>query len=108
MADSTNTSEKKRILTGIRPTGVPEHAELTTWLAWFLPVGMLERNPTLKAEVEAIENPEDATTKGKSVPAAFYIYPVMQAANILLPHAHLVPVGKDQLPHIELTRRTRS
>jgi tryptophanyl-tRNA synthetase len=67
---------------------------------------MLERNPTLKAEMEAIENPEDAKTKGKSVPVAFYIYPVMQVANILLPRAHLVPVGEDQLPHIELTRET--
>ena len=85
---------------------VPEHAELMTWLAWLVPVGMLERNPTLKAEMEAIDNPGDATTKGKSVPVAFYIYPVMQVANILLPRAHLVPVGEDQLPHIELTRET--
>ena len=85
---------------------VPEHAELTTWLAWFLPVGMLERNPTLRAEMEEIDSPKDATTKGKSVPVAFYIYPVMQVANILLPRAHLVPVGEDQLPHIELTRET--
>ncbi len=83
---------------------VPEHAELMTWLAWFMPVGMLERNPTLKAEMEAIEKPADATTRGKSVPVAFYIYPVMQVANILLTRAHLVPVGEDQLPHIELTR----
>jgi len=87
-------------------SSIPEHAELMTWLAWFMPVGMLERNPTLKAEMEAIDRPGDATTKGKSVPVAFYIYPVMQAANILLPRAHLVPVGKDQLPHIELTRET--
>jgi tryptophanyl-tRNA synthetase len=85
---------------------VPEHAELTTWLAWFLPVGMLERNPTLKAEMEAMEHPEDGKTKGKSVPVAFYIYPVMQVANILMPRANLVPVGEDQLPHIELTRET--
>src|SRR5438876_3162349 len=85
-------------------SSIPEHAELMTWLAWFMPVGMLERNPTLKAEMEAIDRPGDATTKGKSVPVAFYIYPVMQAANILLPRAHLVPVGEDQLPHIELTR----
>ena len=83
---------------------VPEHAELMTWLAWFMPVGMLERNPTLKAEMEAIESPGDATKKGKSVPVAFYIYPVMQVANILMTRAHLVPVGEDQLPHIELTR----
>jgi tryptophanyl-tRNA synthetase len=83
---------------------IPEHTELMTWLAWFMPVGMLERNPTLKAEMEAIESPEDATTRGKSVPVAFYIYPVMQVANILTFRAHLVPVGEDQLPHIELTR----
>ena len=36
--------------------------------------------------------------------SAFFIYPVMQVANILLPRAHLVPVGEDQLPHIEMTR----
>jgi len=83
---------------------VPEHAELTTWIGWFLPVSVLERNPTLKAEMQAIENPEDASTEAKSVPVAFYTYPVMQVANILMPRAHLVPVGEDQLPHIEMTR----
>lgn len=83
---------------------VPEHAELMLWLTWFLPVGMLERNPTLKAEMQALENPDDAKTKGKSVPVAFYIYPVMQVANILLSRAHLVPVGEDQLAHLELAR----
>jgi tryptophanyl-tRNA synthetase len=82
---------------------VPEHAELTTWLSWFLPLGMLERNPTLKSEMEAIERGDD-THAGKSVPVAFYTYPVMQVANILMPRAHLVPVGEDQLPHIEMTR----
>jgi tryptophanyl-tRNA synthetase len=83
---------------------VPEHAELTTWLGWFLPISMLERNPTLKAEMAEIENPEDGQKEGKSVPVAFYTYPVMQVANILMPRAHLVPVGEDQLPHIEMTR----
>ena len=85
---------------------VPEHAELTTWLGWFLPVSMLERNPTLKAEMAAMENPEDGSQERKAVPVAFYTYPVMQVANILMPRAHLVPVGEDQLPHIELTRET--
>ena len=75
---------------------VPEHAELALWLGWFLPLGMLQRNPTLKAEMEDFGR--------KSVPVAFFTYPVMQVANILLPRAHLVPVGEDQLPHIELTR----
>ena len=78
---------------------VPEHAELMAWLAWFLPRSMLERNPTLKAEMEAVETP------GKPAPVAFYIYPVMQVANILLPRAHLVAAGEDQLPHIELARQ---
>jgi tryptophanyl-tRNA synthetase len=85
---------------------VPEHAELTTLLGWFLPIAMLERNPTLKAEIAALENPEDGSSERKSVPIAFYTYPVMQVANILMPRAHLVPVGEDQLPHIELTRET--
>jgi tryptophanyl-tRNA synthetase len=75
---------------------IPENAELTTWLSWYLPLGMLQRNPTLKAEMDAFNN--------KSVPVAFFTYPVMQSANILLPRAHLVPVGEDQLPHIEMTR----
>jgi tryptophanyl-tRNA synthetase len=75
---------------------IPEHAELTLWLSWFLPLGMLQRNPTLKAEMEDFGR--------RSVPVAFFTYPLMQVANILLPRAHLVPVGEDQLPHIELTR----
>jgi tryptophanyl-tRNA synthetase len=75
---------------------IPEHAELTLWLSWFLPLGMLQRNPTLKAEMEDFGR--------KSVPVAFFTYPVMQIANILMPRAHVVPVGEDQLPHIELTR----
>jgi tryptophanyl-tRNA synthetase len=77
---------------------VPEHAELTIWLSWYLPLGRLQRNPTLKAEMEEIE------AGNKSVPVAFFTYPVMQVANILLPRAHLVPTGEDQSPHIEMTR----
>ncbi len=83
---------------------VPEHAELTMWLAWFCSVGMLDRNRTLKAEMAAIAHPKDSATGGRSVPVAFYIYPVMQVANILLPRAELVPVGDDQLPHVEMAR----
>jgi tryptophanyl-tRNA synthetase len=56
---------------------IPEHAELALWLSWFLPLGRLQRNPTLKAEMEDFGR--------KSVPVAFFTYPVMQAANILLP-----------------------
>ena len=75
---------------------IPEHAELTMWLSWYLPLGWLQRNPTLKAEMADLES--------KSIPVAFFNYPVMQVANILMPKAHLVPVGDDQLPHIEMTR----
>ncbi len=77
---------------------VPEHAELTTLLSWFVGMGRLQRNPTLKAEMEDVEQKMD------SVPVAFFTYPVMQVANILLPKAHAVPVGEDQMPHIEMTR----
>jgi tryptophanyl-tRNA synthetase len=75
---------------------IPEHAELTLWLSWYLPLTRLQRNPTLKAEMDDLE--------GKPVPVAFFNYPVMQVANILMPKADLVPVGEDQLPHIEMTR----
>ncbi len=75
---------------------VPEHHELSLWLSWYTPLGMLQRNPTLKAEM--------ADFASKSVPVAFFNYPIMQVANILMPKAHLVPVGEDQLPHIEMTR----
>ena len=78
---------------------VPEHAELTIWLSWWISLGRLERNPTLKAEIAELESRSEA-----AVPVAFFTYPVMQVANILLPRAHLVPTGEDQSPHIELTR----
>lgn len=75
---------------------VPEHAELTVWLSWATPLGWLQRNPTLKAEMAALGS--------KSIPVAFFTYPVMQVANILLPKADLVPTGDDQSPHVEMTR----
>jgi tryptophanyl-tRNA synthetase len=77
---------------------VPQHTELTVMLSWFTPLARLQRNPTLKAEMD------DLDTGQRGVPVGFFIYPVMQVANILLPRAHLVPVGEDQLPHIEMTR----
>ncbi len=77
---------------------VPQHAELSVLLSWYLPLGPLRKNPTLKAEMADLERTR------KSVPVGFFIYPLMQVANILMPRAHLVPGGDDQLPHIELTR----
>jgi|TARA_B100001971_G_scaffold214824_1_gene254597 tryptophanyl-tRNA synthetase len=75
---------------------VPEFAELSMLLSFITPLGMLERNPTLKTELDAL--PVDRRSVG------FYNYPMSQVADILLPRAHLVPVGEDQAPHIEMTR----
>ena len=78
---------------------VPEHAELTIWLSWYVGLGRLQRNPTLKAEMDELES-----RSRESVPVAFFTYPVMQVANILMPKANLVPTGEDQSPHVEMTR----
>ena len=75
---------------------VPEFAELTMLLSFITPLGMLERNPTLKGELD------DLDVEQRTV--GFFNYPMSQVADILLPQAHLVPVGDDQLPHIEMTR----
>ena len=75
---------------------VHEFAELTMLLSFITPLGMLERNPTLKGELDAL--PVERRSVG------FYSYPMSQVADILLPRAHLVPVGDDQSPHVEMTR----
>jgi len=75
---------------------VSEHAELFMLLSMFVPISLVDRNPTLKAEI--------IQQKKSDVSLGFYNYPVSQAADILLPQADLVPVGEDQLPHVELTR----
>ena len=75
---------------------VPEFAELTMLLSFITPLGMLERNPTLKGELDALE--VERRTVG------FFNYPMSQVADILIPSAHLVPVGDDQSPHVEMTR----
>ena len=76
---------------------VPEHAELHMILSCITPLGWLERNPTYKEQLREIKT-RDLQTYG------FLGYPVLQAADILLYKANAVPIGEDQLPHIELTR----
>lgn len=76
---------------------IPEHAELALILGMLTPLGWLERNPTYKEQLREIEG-RDLTTFG------FLGYPVLQAADILLYKANVVPVGEDQLSHLELTR----
>jgi tryptophanyl-tRNA synthetase len=76
---------------------VPEHAELYLLLSMFMPLGRLERVPSFKDQQEKLRE-RDLATLG------FLGYPLLQAADILVYRAGLVPVGEDQVPHIELTR----
>jgi tryptophanyl-tRNA synthetase len=75
----------------------PDHAILHLLLSMITPIQWLERNPTYKEKQEQIAD-RDLATYG------FLGYPVLQAGDILLYKADFVPVGKDQLPHLELTR----
>jgi tryptophanyl-tRNA synthetase len=76
---------------------VPEHAELALLLGMIAPVGWLERVPTYKDQQEKLAD-RDLSTYG------FLGYPVMQGADILVYRANLVPVGEDQVSHVELVR----
>ncbi|MCM8796898.1 MAG: tryptophan--tRNA ligase [Candidatus Omnitrophica bacterium] len=76
---------------------VKEHLELYMALSLITPLGLLERCPTYKEQLREIAN-RDLKTYG------FLGYPVLQAADILLYKAEVVPVGEDQLPHLELAR----
>lgn len=78
---------------------VPQHAELTLLMSFFTPISWLERVPSYKDQVEKQgQFGRDLTTYG------FLGYPLMQAADILIYRANRVPVGEDQVSHIELTR----
>jgi tryptophanyl-tRNA synthetase len=76
---------------------VPEHAELHLLLSMMTPLGWLERVPTYKDQQEKLSH-KDLTTYG------FLGYPLLQAADILIYRANQVPVGDDQVPHVEFTR----
>ena len=76
---------------------VPEHLELQMFLSCLTPLGWLERNPTYKEQLREITSRDLQTY-------AFLGYPVLQAADILLYKADAVPIGEDQLPHLELCR----
>ena len=76
---------------------VPEHAELHLLLSMFTPLGWLERVPTYKDQQEKLAD-HDLATYG------FLGYPLLQSADILIYRAGHVPVGEDQVPHVELTR----
>lgn len=77
---------------------IPEIAELTVYFSMFVSVNSLRHNPTIKAE-----------SKGQGLDELYYGflgYPVSQAADIAFCKATLIPVGEDQLPHLELARKT--
>jgi len=76
---------------------IPAIAELTVFFMNLVTVARVGRNPTVKEEIRQ-------KGFGDSLPLGFFSYPVSQAADILAFNAHLVPVGEDQLPMIEMTR----
>jgi len=76
---------------------VKEHAELNLILSMMITLGRLQRNPTFKEQVRDLG-------LGNEISFGHLGYPVLQAADILAYRAHAVPVGEDQLPHLELTR----
>jgi tryptophanyl-tRNA synthetase len=76
---------------------IKEHAELFLLLSMITPVPWLERNPTYKDQIVQLNN-KDLSTFG------FLGYPVLQAADIIIYKAEAVPVGIDQVPHVEITR----
>ncbi|MDH3443253.1 MAG: tryptophan--tRNA ligase [Deltaproteobacteria bacterium] len=80
-----------------RQSRVPEHAELHLLYSMITPVPWLERNPTYKDQIKELAA-KDLSTYG------FLGYPVLQAADITIYKANKVPVGVDQVPHVELTR----
>ncbi|MFH1683854.1 MAG: tryptophan--tRNA ligase [Candidatus Margulisiibacteriota bacterium] len=92
---SAGLDPKKCVL--FKQSDLPEHSELHLLFSMVIPISWLERVPTYKSKIEELKG-KDLGTYG------FLGYPVLQAADILIYKADFVPVGKDQLPHIELTR----
>ena len=76
---------------------IPEHAELHTLLSMSTPLSWLERVPTYKDQQEKLKD-KDLSTYG------FLGYPLLQAADVLIYRANIVPVGEDQAPHVEMMR----
>lgn len=85
------------ICTIYRQSDVPEVAELAMYFSMVTPMSWLERVPSYKEQREQVTD-KDLGNVG------FFLYPLLQAADITIVHADFVPVGEDQLPHLELTR----
>jgi tryptophanyl-tRNA synthetase len=76
---------------------VPEHAELYLLLQMITPIPWLERVPTYKEQIEQMSD-RDLSSIG------FLGYPLLQTADVIIYNAHVVPVGEDQVPHLEMSR----
>jgi tryptophanyl-tRNA synthetase len=101
-----------------KQSSVPEHAELALLLGMVTPLSWLENNPTWKEQLQELAKTKggvllsaDGASSGRNEAAqhelrtsGFLNYPVLQAADILLYNGTKVPVGQDQLPHVELSR----
>ncbi|MCK9222263.1 MAG: tryptophan--tRNA ligase [Limnochordia bacterium] len=92
---SAGVDPKKSVI--FRQSDVKEHGELYLLFSMITPLGWLERCPTYKEQLRQITG-RDITTHG------FLGYPVLMAADILVYKSDTIPVGEDQLPHLELTR----
>src|SRR6056297_2431151 len=84
-----------------RQSDVPETFELTTLLMAYTPKGMMNRAHAYKAKVH--ENKENEKDEDAGINMGLYTYPVLMAADILLFNTNIVPVGKDQKQHVEMT-----
>ncbi|MCW8905872.1 MAG: tryptophan--tRNA ligase, partial [Sedimenticola sp.] len=93
LAAGVNQGESKIFI----QSQIPEHAELHLLLSMITPLGWLERVPSYKDQQEKLKE-KDLATYG------FLGYPLLQSADILIYKAGLVPVGEDQVAHVELTR----
>jgi tryptophanyl-tRNA synthetase len=105
IAESSRDMVIDWLATGVNPgsstlfvqSRIPEHAELFTLLSMITPLGWLERVPSYKDQQEKIKD-RDLATYG------FLGYPLLQSADILMYKAGFVPVGEDQVAHVEMTR----
>ncbi len=87
-----------------RQSDVKQHAELHLLLSMITPVGWLERQPTYKDKIATLSEKYNEENVAEYISYGLLGYPVLQAADILIYKAELVPVGKDQAPHLEIAR----
>ncbi len=98
LLDNLSVGLDHRKVTFFIQSEIPELAELTMLFMFLVSVARAKRNPTIKDEMQQTGTDYDKMNLG------FLSFPVSQAADILLTKAHMVPIGEDQIPHVEQTR----